>query len=167
MAVLECVLIDDAFWAELPEVLHTKHLTQITRRGAQTVFIWLARGILPGHRIAGSWIVYKEVFQHRLESPNEPYTLPVELLARYGEDLSIADQALLIGRSKKTVYLWLRLGHLPARRLGPSWLIYKTPFVELLEATSNQETASQTSADETPEEHASVGDDETPDSSGS
>ena len=135
-------MIDDAYWAKFPEVLSIDDLATITRKSKATIWRWLATGVIPAHQIGdrpnGSYVVYRDVFQHRLEEPELPYPLPAELLARFGEELTPAEVATLLGRHLDTVYAWFANGLVPGHRLGGSWLAYKREIVEMLERTSNQ-----------------------------
>lgn len=134
-------MIDDAYWAKFPELLSISDLVKITRKSDQTVWRWLANGVIPAHRVGGAWIVYRDVFQHRLEEPDVPYPLPVEWLATFDDELNIDDVMRLFGKSRKTAYTWLTDGEVPAHRMGGSWLIYKHEIEQLLERTSNQTSA--------------------------
>ena len=134
-------MIDDAYWAKFPDHLSISDLAKITRKSDQTVWRWLAQGVIPAHQVGRAWIVYREVFQHRLEEPDVPYLLPLELLERYGEELKIDEYAEILGKAKDTLYLWLADGTIPGRRLGTRWLLYKHDVVQLLERTSNQASA--------------------------
>jgi excisionase family DNA binding protein len=141
MSILEVPLIDDAYWAKFPEVLSINDLATITRKSKATIWRWLATGIIPAHQLGGkdgSYIVYRDVLQHRLEEPDVPYPLPTELLAQFGEELTPSEVATLLGRKRDTVYLWFADGLVPGHRLGGSWLAYKREIVEMLERTSNQ-----------------------------
>jgi hypothetical protein len=165
---LDLLVIDDAYWALFPEVLSIKDVSKIIRKLPKTARLWVAKGIIPAHRVGKSWVIYKEVFYHRLENPNEPYPLPVEFLARFGEELGITDLEALLGKSNKAVYQWLHDGDVPGRKFGTSWLVYKGPFVQMLEQTSNQlpEVVAAAGAIDAAE-GASQGDEDAPDSSGS
>lgn len=139
------LVIDDAYWAQYGPTLTIQELSQITRRSTVTVWRWLLEGKLPGHGIAGGWIVYTEVLQRELEKSLDPADasdarstgaeLPVEFLSTFSEELTVADVARLLGKKKETIYRWLGANELPAHRLGRAWILNKTEFVQLLEQT--------------------------------
>lgn len=52
----------------------------------------------------------------------------------YGDVLSLADVAVILGRHVETARLWARTGQLPARRVGRSYVVLKTDFIRWLGA---------------------------------
>lgn len=149
-------MVDEEYWASKPVVLGVADLAQITRKGEATIWSWLKHGRIISHNIAGSWITYREVFHHQVTEPDVDYPLPVELLGQYPEELTVAELAELLGKTKQTVWRWLRDDQLPgvavrleesgieykndtflAKKKG-SWVASKTGLVELLRESSNQ-----------------------------
>lgn len=135
-------MIDDEYWAQFPQVLSIADLSRITRKSEQTVWRWLGRGTIPAYKIAKAWVVYREIFQHRLEEPDIPYPLPVDLLATYRDELTVSELSELLGKVENTTYAWIAAGDLPAHRLGGSLVVYKHEIVQLFLRTSNQPSAS-------------------------
>lgn len=143
---LEVPVIDDAYWAKFPEVLSLDDLVTITKKAKPTVWRWLHNGVIPAHQIgvskAGTYIVYRDVFRRRLEDGPEAVGLPDELLAKYDDDLEREDLMALLGKSNLTIYKWLVAGLIPNHRLGATWYVRKSEFVEMLKRTSNQTSGS-------------------------
>lgn len=129
------LVMDDAYWAEYPDVLTTAHLTKITRKKAITAWRWLNDGKLPGHEIAGSWVVYRSEVRQKIEG--QPVTLPYDFLARYGDELSVEELAELLGKTPQTVYKWLKADELPGHLVNGVWLIFKHEVCQKLEETWN------------------------------
>lgn len=143
-------MIDDAYWAPFPEVLTLEHVMTVTGKGKRTVWRWLHEGVIPGHQIgvsnAGTYIVYRDVLRQWMETPPEDRSgatvLPQGLLDRFGDRLEREDLMTLLGMTDRTILRWLLAGLIPSRRLGATWLVDKSEFVEMLERTSNQTSRS-------------------------
>lgn len=138
----EDLVIDEAYWAEFPDVLSMADLARITRKKHPTIWRWLAEGQIPAHSVAGSWIVYREVLQHKLESPDVPYVLPVEFFKRFPEELSVADLATMLGKTQQTAWRWLADSKVPGRKVANTWLVYKHEVTQFLIDASNQKSKS-------------------------
>ncbi|MDF1480348.1 helix-turn-helix domain-containing protein [Leifsonia sp. H3M29-4] len=140
MTVAELLVVDEEYWAAQPDVLSVRDLARILRRKEPTIWRWLQEGKIPAHRVAGSWIVFREVLQHRVENPDERYTVPLEFLQRFPEELTVPELATILGKTKQTAWRWLGAGYLPGvgTQLEGSWILYKHELVRLLESTSNQ-----------------------------
>lgn len=134
------LVLDEEYWAQWPEVLSVGDLARITRKGTPTIWRWLPEGKIPAHRIAGSWIVYRDVFHQRLVEPDTWDLLPLALLDRFPEELSVAELSDLLGKTRQTVWRWLADGKLPGvgSLYEGNWLIYKHELVQLLKRTTNQ-----------------------------
>lgn len=131
-------LMGDAYWAQFPDVLSIDQLARILRKSSVTIWRWLPRGQIPAHKIGSMWIVYRDSLRHKIENPDAPYSLPVELLDRFDEELSASDLGQILGITKQTVYRGLNDKTLPGHQYEGHWLIYKSEIVQLLEQTSNQ-----------------------------
>lgn len=149
MAWIPDIVIDEAYWETKPLVLGVPDLAQITRKGEPTIWRWLKEGKIPGHHIAGSWIVYREVFHHQINEPDANYPLPIDLLAKYPEELTVQELSELLGKTKQTIWRWLGNDRLPGvgSRYQGTWLVYKHELIKLLKETSNQATPLNDSSD--------------------
>lgn len=73
--------LPDQFLASYPEEISVPQLAEILGKTTPTAYRWLAAGSLPGHRYAGSWLIYKhEVVQLLARTSNQP---PIPLLGIY------------------------------------------------------------------------------------
>lgn len=131
------LMIDANYWATIPEVLRPADVARITRKKIETVWSWLPAAHIPGHKIGYIWIIYRESLQSFLETPDAPFVMPEEFLARFPEQLTVDQASELVGMGKKTAYAWLLSGELPARKVGRTWLIYKSEVVDMLRRTAN------------------------------
>lgn len=52
--------------------------------------------------------------------------------------MNYRDLMTLLGKTKQTIYIWLRNGHIPAYHAAGTWIIYKNELRKLLAATANQ-----------------------------
>jgi len=146
------IVIDDASWAPLPEVLDIDDVALIVRKERSIAYRWMREGIIPAHKIGAAWILYKETVRYTLENPDEVPPLPEKFLATFPDDLSIEDLERLFGRERQAIYRWLkaglfgrpldsqtriqvyRSGHTPKQR---AWLVLKSDVVKLLQNTTN------------------------------
>jgi predicted DNA-binding transcriptional regulator AlpA len=133
---------DDDYWAAFPDLLTSTDLARILRVGRTAVLARLKRGTIPGHQISGSWIIFKAEIRAWLASTSNqaPATppAPVDVLASYPEEMTYRDLMVLFGKSKPTIYGWLRTGVIPASHAANRWIIFKAQLRPLLEKTSNQ-----------------------------
>ena len=137
----ELQLMDDAYWAPLPDVLSIAQVAKILRKGDVTVWRWLAAGKIPGHLLRDrAWVIYKEEVRLKIENPDRHPVLPEGFLSGYPDELSPVELAEIIGKTKQTVYKWLGTGDLPGHYLDGNWLLYKSETTALLQRTSNQIT---------------------------
>lgn len=148
-------MMDDEYWDLYPATLTTADLAKILRVGKPAMFRRLTSGLIPGHLVVGSWIIFKDEVRAWLEStsnqapPGPPAA--VDVLAAYPDELSYQDLMVLFGKAKQTIYIWLRSGEIPAYNAGNRWIIHKTQLRQLLRETSNQNVAESNSPD-TPEQ---------------
>lgn len=128
------------YWNEFPEVLSAADLARIFRKTESTVWVWLKAGKIPGHLIDGSWIVYRSEIACWIESDAKPQRrplLPVEMLGRLPDELTVTHLAALFGRSEQTIYGWLVAKRIPGHKIANTWLVFKDEIVGLLEKTAN------------------------------
>ncbi|MDT3318121.1 helix-turn-helix domain-containing protein [Microbacterium sp. KSW4-11] len=133
---------EEDYWAQFPDTLTTADVAKIIRTGAPAVRSRLRDGIIPGHRIADSWIMFKAEIRAWLAStsnrPSRP-TEPVDVLTDYPDELSYRDLMRLFRvKYKGTIYIWLEQGHIPGSLVGNRWVVHKWQLRDLLEETSNQ-----------------------------
>lgn len=134
---------DDAYWEAFPDTLSTANLAKILSVGKPAVLARLKNGVIPGHLIVGSWVIFKAEIRAWLEStsnqaPTEPPT-PVDVLAGYDDEMSYRDLMLLMGKTKQTIYTWLHNGEIPAFHVANRWIIRKSQLRQKLRDTSNQD----------------------------
>jgi excisionase family DNA binding protein len=133
---------DDAYWEAFPDTLSTADLAKILSLGTPAVLVRLKTGVVPGHLIVGSWVIFKAEVRAWLEStsnqipPGPPAA--VDVLARYGDEMGYRDLMELFGKTKQTIYSWLHDGEIPAFHAGNRWIIRKSQLRQKLDDTSNQ-----------------------------
>jgi excisionase family DNA binding protein len=133
---------DDSYWEAFPDTLSTADVAKILSVGKPAVLVRLKSGMIPGHLVVGSWVVFKAEVRAWLEStsnqiPPAPPE-PVDVLAGYADEMSYRDLMELFGKSKQTIYTWLHDGEIPAFHVGTRWIIRKSQLRQKLEETSNQ-----------------------------
>ncbi|CAN5569678.1 hypothetical protein BH10ACT7_BH10ACT7_12030 [soil metagenome] len=131
------LVIDEAYWAQFGAHLSADDLGRVLRRSRLAAYRWLREGIVPGHQISGTWVVFKESVVGYLEDPESSHVLPTTFLASFPEELSVEDVAKMLGLSTKTIYKFLAAGDLPGRRVGGFWVLYKSEIKQRLEQTYN------------------------------
>jgi excisionase family DNA binding protein len=133
---------DDAYWEPFPDTLSIPHIAKILIIGDAAVLIRLKTGVIPGHFIVGSWIIFKAELRAWLDSTSNqiPAGPPatVDVLASYADEMTYSDLMNLFGKSKRTVYSWLNDGAIPAYHVGNRWIIRKSQLRQKLLDTSNQ-----------------------------
>jgi len=132
---------EEDYWAQFPDTLSTADVAKIIRIGAPAVRTRLRDGVIPGHRIADSWVIFKaEIRAWLAASSNRPRpTEPVDVLADYPDELNYRDlMQLLRVKYKGTIYIWLEQGHIPGSFVGGRWIVHKWQLRERLDETSNQ-----------------------------
>jgi len=138
---------ENDYWDSLTDTLSVAQLAQILSISKITVAARLRAGDIPGYFIVGSWIVFKEEVRAWLDSKSNQVApgpaAPVDVLIRYGNELTYRDLMKLFGKSKPTIYAWLNNGHIPAFHLGTSWVIHKPQLRQMLNATKNQQQAAE------------------------
>lgn len=138
---------DDTYWEHFPETLTAADLSKILSIGRPAVLTRLKSGMIPGHLIVGSWVIFKAEVRVWLDSTsNQAPTGPpveVDVLANYENEMSYRDLMVIMGKTKRTIYSWLNSGEIPAFHAGTRWIIHKTQLREKLESTSNQNPARQ------------------------
>jgi excisionase family DNA binding protein len=138
---------DDAYWAPFPDTLATGDAAKILSVGRPAVLAKLKNGVIPGHLIVGSWIIFKAELRASIEATsNQPLTGPqadVDVLSDYADELTYQDLMKLLGKSKRTIYSWLNTGEIPGYHVGSRWIIHKQQLRERLRATSNQHSGNK------------------------
>ena len=136
------VMDDDHYWEPFPDTLSTADLSKILIVGRPAVLARLKSGVIPGHFIVGSWVVFKAEVRAWLDSNSNqaPAGPPadVDVLADYADELSYRDLMVIMGKTKRTIYSWLNDGEIPGFHVGNRWIIHKTQLREKLRQTSNQ-----------------------------
>ena len=134
---------DDSYWEPFPDTLSTADLSKILSVGRPAVQARLKSGVIPGHLIVGSWVVFKAEVRAWLDSNSNqvPAGPPadVDVLAGYADELSYRDLMVIMGKTKRTIYSWLNDGEIPGFHVGNRWIIHKTQLREKLRQTSNQQ----------------------------
>lgn len=130
--------MDDNYWSSFSHVLSLNDLTEVTGKGSVTIWRWLNRGILPGHQIAGSWIVYREEIRAKLLDADSAPLIPSIFLSTFPDRLDVPQLATLLGKTEQTAYNWLAANEVKGHKVSSAWLVYKSEFEELLLKTSNQ-----------------------------
>jgi excisionase family DNA binding protein len=142
------MMADDHYWDSYPETLSTADVAKILIVGRPAVLVRLKTGVIPGHLIVGSWIIFKSEIRSWLESTSNqaPTATPaaVDVLAAYEDEMSYRDLMVLFGKSKQTIYSWLHNGEIPAFHVGSRWIIHKVQLRQKLRATSNQTPLEET-----------------------
>jgi excisionase family DNA binding protein len=139
---------DDAYWAPFPDTLATGDAAKILSVGRPAVLAKLKNGVVPGHLIVGSWIIFKAELRASIEATsNQPPTGPqpdIDVLSDYADELTYQDLMKLLGKSKRTIYSWLNTGDIPGYHVGSRWIIHKEQLRQKLRATSNQTSSEET-----------------------
>lgn len=134
-------LMDDDYWAQLPNPLTLQAVARIVRMSETTVLRRLQDGTIPGHFIGRSWIIFQGEFRAWLESRRNtpsPQAVAIDPLADYAEQLGMADLMDLFGKTKQTIRKWLVDGQVPGYQVSGRWTVYKSELRETLIASSNQ-----------------------------
>jgi hypothetical protein len=142
------VMDDDTYWEPFPDTLAPADVAKILSVGRPAVLAKLKNGVIPGHLIVGSWVIFKAELRAWLEStsnqtPRVP-PAPVDVLADYPDEMSYRDLMTLMGKTKRTIYTWLNTGEIPAFHAGNRWIIHKTQLRKKLAQTSNQSRSEET-----------------------
>lgn len=138
---------DAAYWEPFPDTLSTADLSKILSVGRPAVLARLKSGIIPGHFVVGSWVVFKAEVRAWLDA-NSNQTPPgppadVDVLADYADELSYRDLMVIMGKTKRTIYSWLNDGDIPGFHVGNRWIVHKSQLREKLRQTSNQTSAEE------------------------
>lgn len=134
-------LMDDDFWARLPDPLPIAVIADVVRLSSVTVLRRLHAGEIPGHFIGGSWIVFQDEFRAWLGTMrNVPIAPPanVDPLARFDDTLGVADLMEIFGKGKLTILRWLGQRTIPGYMIANRWTVYKAELRDTLAQTSNQ-----------------------------
>jgi excisionase family DNA binding protein len=133
---------DDSYWDPFPDTLTTADVAKILSVGKPAVLVRLKTGVIPGHLVVGSWVIFKAEVRAWLESTSNQIPAgppaPVDVLAGYADEMSYRDLMVLFGKSKQTIYTWLHDGEIPAFHVGTRWIIRKSQLRQKLIETSNQ-----------------------------
>ena len=138
---------DDSYWEPFPDTLTPANLSKILSVGRPAVLARLKSGVIPGHLIVGSWVIFKAEVRAWLDSnSNQAPARPpaeVDVLAGYADELGYRDLIVIMGKTKRTIYSWLNDGEIPAFHVGNRWIIHKTQLREKLRQTSNQNVSEE------------------------
>lgn len=139
---------DDGYWEPFPETLSTADLAKILSVGRPAVLVRLKSGVVPGHLIVGSWVIFKAEVRAWLDanSNQAPAGPPadVDVLAGYADELNYRDLMVIMGKTKRTIYSWLNDGVIPGFHVGNRWIIHKAQLRQKLHETSNQPRSEET-----------------------
>lgn len=73
MEGVQLVGVLDERFAELPENLTIEQLAEVLGVKRATAYQWLNRGVVPGYKLGGTWVIYRdEVRDHLKKSRNIP-----------------------------------------------------------------------------------------------
>lgn len=142
---------DDTFWQQYNDVLTATELGQILRLKAPSVLLRLRNGTIPAHWIERSWIIFTAEIRAwlptTLNQPTrpaqsmlipKPTAQPVDVLADYPDVMDYNDLIRLFGKTKPTIYRWLKAGTIPAYRDGTRWIIHKDQVRSVLLQSLNR-----------------------------
>lgn len=63
----------DELFEGLPRHLTVEELASVLGVGKQTAYNWLSRGLVPGYKVAGTWVIVRdEVRDHLVAHRNRP-----------------------------------------------------------------------------------------------
>lgn len=134
---------DDEYWDELPATLPTSLVAQMLELSSETIVVRLKAGTIPGHRIGSSWIIFKLELRALVESRNnqgdQNLSAAVDVLADFENEMTYKDLMACLGKTKQTIYTWLREGTIPAYLIGDHWVIHTHQVRSMLQRTSNQQ----------------------------
>lgn len=142
--LLDVPLMDDDYWAQLPNPLTLQSIAHIVRMSETTVLRRLQDGTIPGHFIGRSWIIFQGEFRAWLASRrNTPSPEPIvdDPLADCEDQLGMPELMELFGKTKQTIRKWLVDGQIPGYQISGRWTVRKSELRETLASTSNQHTA--------------------------
>lgn len=133
---------DDTYWDAFPNALSTTDLSRILSVGRPGIFTRLTNGVIPAYRLERSWIIFKPEVRAWLDAnsnrPQPEPAEPVDVLARYADEMSHRDLMELFDKSKPTIYRWMESGVIPAFHVGGRWLVRKSQLRQALREASNQ-----------------------------
>lgn len=134
---------DDEYWDELPATLSTSLVAQMLELNSETVVARLKAGTIPAHRVGSSWIIFKLELRAFIESRNsqadQNASVTVDVLANFRNEMTYKDVMACLGKTKQTIYTWLREGTVPAYLIGDHWVIHTHQVRSMLQRTSNQQ----------------------------
>ncbi|MEO5536050.1 MAG: helix-turn-helix domain-containing protein [Pseudolysinimonas sp.] len=134
-------LMDDDYWARLPDPLPVSAVADVVRLSKGTVSRRLNTGEIPGYFIGGSWILFKDEFRAWLGSMrNDPIPPPedVDPLRAFDDNLGVADLMEIFGKGKLTILRWLHNRTIPGYLVSNRWIVYKSELRATLASTSNE-----------------------------
>lgn len=130
--------MDEEFWRRFPPTLKPAALATIYRKQTVTIWRWLNRGTIPGHKVGSTWVIFRDEVRAKLEDDQSRPTEPVALLEALPDSFGVQSLAEFLGVHEQTAYGWLQGGTLPARQTNGFWLIFKSELREWMRETSNQ-----------------------------
>ena len=142
MQIRALQLMDDEFWGHLPATLKPAALSTIYRKQPVTIWRWLNRSTIPGHKVGKSWVIFRDEVRTKLEDAEARPTEPAGMLAQLPDSFGVQALAEFLGVHEQTAYGWLQTGVLPARQTNGYWLIFRSELRDWLRATSNQSPVS-------------------------
>ena len=134
-------LMDDDYWAQLPNPLTLHSISLIVRMSETTVLRRLQDGTIPGHFIGRSWIVFPGEFRAWLLSRRNtplPETVVNDPLADHGDQLGMAELMEFFGKTKQTIRRWLIDEQIPGYQISGRWTVHKSELRATLASSSNQ-----------------------------
>lgn len=134
-------LMDDDYWAQLPDPLTLQAIASIVRMSDTTVLRRLQDGTIPGHFIGRSWIIFQGEFREWLGAQRNtplPATEVPDPLSDFDEQLGMSELMEFFGKTKQTIRRWLVDKEIPGYQISGRWIVYKSELRKTLTATSNQ-----------------------------
>lgn len=139
------LLMDDEYWAQLPEPLTIHAAALVVRMSDTTVLRRLQDGTIPGHFIGRSWIIFQGEFRAWLASRRNtplPDGTVQDPLADYDEQLGMSELMEFFGKTKQTIRRWLLDKEIPGYQISGRWTVYKSELRDKLATSSNQRPTS-------------------------
>lgn len=143
---LQADVMDDEYWSALPIALTTADVARVLRISENTALRRLTGDspVVPGYRLTpSSWIVFRDEMRawmgtvsnqrHDGDAEGEP----VDVLAGYPDELGYQDLMELLGKTKPTVYAWLRSGVIPGYNPEGRWVVHRHELRAHLDAVRN------------------------------
>lgn len=131
----------DTDWGQFSTVISTLQIAATLGIPQSDVLNRFADGTIPAYRFGKYWIVFTAEFRAWITTratTGSSEVPPVDVLADYGDTMTYKNLMELFERSKKTIYLWIADGVVPAFKIGNRWLIRTYYLRQALNENSNQ-----------------------------